>query len=281
MYGVEQEMTFPCGKCVNCLQNKRQQWVFRLLNELKVSESCYFVTLTYDDFHLPRDELGYPQLCKRDVQLFLKRLRKAFPECKIRYFLCGEYGSHTYRPHYHAIMFNLPLDNTPHRIKLTQKIEKIWQNGHVDIGDTVGGAAINYCAKYIMTKHKVSPKYFPPFILTSRRPGLGANYVQNTSIKNYHRNDYQALASTDGCNVNLPRFYATKIFNRDELKERFITNKGYRRYKELEERCQELREFDYMSEEVIVQRNINRARAEEETAKLKERFLTKTRINEL
>ncbi|AXB22553.1 replication initiation protein [Lynx canadensis associated microvirus CLP 9413] len=50
-------------------------------------------------------------LAKRDFQLFMKRLRKAFPDQKIRYFAAGEYGSETFRPHYHAILFGLKLDD--------------------------------------------------------------------------------------------------------------------------------------------------------------------------
>ena len=54
---------------------------------------CWFVTLTYDDKHLPFDF----KLKKSDVSLFIKKLRHYFERkdksVKIKYFVCGEYGS--------------------------------------------------------------------------------------------------------------------------------------------------------------------------------------------
>lgn len=274
IYGKFQGITIPCGKCVECLQHKRQQWVFRLLSELKDSQTCYFITFTYDDDHLPKDELGYFQLDKRDVQLFFKRLRKKYPSNNIRYFLCGEYGTHTFRPHYHAIIFNLPLDNTPSRIKLTKKLEQIWQKGHVDIGDTVNGAAINYCAKYIMYKHSVSEHHVKPFILTSRRPGLGSNYINSQQVRNYHRNDEEALAMVDGCKLPLPRFYSTKIFNEKELEERYyrLRDKQEQEIKEKVEHQFQTLTCRQMAELAEQERQ---ARKANEINKLK--FLTKSR----
>ena len=42
----------PCGQCINCKQRLRTQWAFRLEQEQKRSNSCLFITLTYDDEHL-------------------------------------------------------------------------------------------------------------------------------------------------------------------------------------------------------------------------------------
>ena len=102
----------PCGKCPSCLSDRARDWSNRCLMELKTSGSAIFVTLTYDDFHLPIDDDG-PTLRVRDVQLFFKRLRKDFPNSRIRYLLSGEYGSKTSRPHYHAIIFGLSLSDFP------------------------------------------------------------------------------------------------------------------------------------------------------------------------
>lgn len=274
IYGKVQGITIPCGKCVECLQRKRQEWVFRLLSELKDAKTCYFITFTYDDQHLPMDDMGYYQLDKRHVQLFFKRLRKEYPDNHIRYFLCGEYGTHTFRPHYHAIIFNLPLDNTPSRIKLTKKLETIWQKGHVDIGDTVNGAAINYCAKYIMYKHSVSEHHVKPFILTSRRPGLGSNYINSQQIRNYHQSSDDNLAMVDGCKLPLPRYYSTKIFSEKELEERYYRLRD-KQEKEMNEKIEyEFRVKNY-HERSIDERNAAQAREANEKNKLQ--FLTKSR----
>ena len=85
------------------------QWSFRLREELKDSESAHFLTLTYDDEHIIITGNNEPTLYKRDVQLFLKSLRKLQKQ-KIKYYFVGEYGGKTDRPHYHAIIFNLTKD---------------------------------------------------------------------------------------------------------------------------------------------------------------------------
>lgn len=120
----------PCGKCIGCRLAYSRTWANRLMLEFQyypdsqryrpLIPTCHFVTLTYNDWHVPLVRAASPDtgrshefmsLCLRDVQLFFKRLRKARPDCKIRYYLAGEYGEHTFRPHYHAIIFGLPLDD--------------------------------------------------------------------------------------------------------------------------------------------------------------------------
>ena len=110
----------PCGQCIGCRLEYSRQWANRCMLELEYHDSAYFVTLTYDDDHVPVSYYGDPDtglatpsltLRKRDFQLFMKRLRKAFPDDHIRFFAAGEYGSQTFRPHYHAIIFGLHLDD--------------------------------------------------------------------------------------------------------------------------------------------------------------------------
>lgn len=127
----------PCGKCLWCLQKKRADWSFRLFQELNVSESAHFLTLTYDDEKLPEEGLR-----KRDLQLFFKKLRKS-NSAKIRYYAVGEYGTRTSRAHYHAIMFNLDV---------TCPVAQIWDKGHVQVG-SVTPASIHYVTKYVINKH--------------------------------------------------------------------------------------------------------------------------------
>lgn len=109
----------PCGQCIGCRLDRSRQWANRCLLELEYHDSAYFVTLTYDDAHLPLRPYADPStgeasataatLMKSDFQKFMKRLRKAFPDDTIRFFACGEYGPSTFRPHYHAIIFGLHL----------------------------------------------------------------------------------------------------------------------------------------------------------------------------
>lgn len=139
----------PCGKCNNCLQTKRGDWTFRLIQENKVSESSYFLTFTYDEDKLPIGANRLPTLCKQDVIDFTKRLRsvqeRKFPGSPgIRYYTVGEYGTQTKRPHYHSIMFNLQGE-------LLSELPRIWGNGLVHHGQ-VSQASIHYVTKYVINK---------------------------------------------------------------------------------------------------------------------------------
>lgn len=68
-------------------------------HEQQMHKASCFLTLTYDEEHLP--PLG--QLEKRDLQLFFKRLRKVVGP--FRYVACGEYGELRRRPHFHVALF--------------------------------------------------------------------------------------------------------------------------------------------------------------------------------
>nr|CAI9750266.1 replication initiation protein [Microvirus sp.] len=179
----------PCGKCPSCLSDRARDWSNRCLMELQSSGRAIFVTLTYNDSHLPYDSDG-PTLRVRDVQLFFKRLRKAFPALPIRYLLSGEYGSKTFRPHYHAIIFGLSLSDFPdirpiRYNKLGQPLfasallERIWSNGLCSIG-SVTKKSCDYVCRYVLKKQSdiaadgsYPAKIKPPFIVSSRRPGIG------------------------------------------------------------------------------------------------------------
>lgn len=118
-----------CGKCPPCRRNRTNGWVFRIMQEDRISDSAYFVTLTYDGDNLPRSYNGLPTLVKSDFQLFMKRLRinlkRAGKQSSLKYYAVGEYGSKFKRPHYHAVIFNLPD---------TDLIESTWGKGGIHVG---------------------------------------------------------------------------------------------------------------------------------------------------
>lgn len=160
----EVTISVPCGKCPMCVKRRVSQWSFRLMQEEKVSSSAHFITLTYDTPYMPLTDRGFMSLCRRDVQLFFKRLRKR-NQNKLRYYIVGEYGGRTNRPHYHAILFNADLAT----------ISPAWDRGHVHFG-TVSGASVGYTLKY-MSKRKKIPMHanddrVPEFALMSKGLGL-------------------------------------------------------------------------------------------------------------
>lgn len=87
----------PCGQCRGCRMDNCRQWADRMILELDHSKKAVFLTLTYNNEHLPElldKESGelVPTLCKRDLTNFFKRLRKRFKGVELRYYACGEYG---------------------------------------------------------------------------------------------------------------------------------------------------------------------------------------------
>ena len=196
----------PCSRCFACLQRKRSEWLLRLEHEHRDSTRSLFLTLTYDEENLPYFG-NAPCFRKKDLQDFFKRLRH---KCKFRYYVVSEYGSKTKRPHYHALFFNFEGN--------INEIPKEWKKGHVHIG-SVTSASINYCAAYVITKqHYEYDKDDPrrPFALHSRRPALGANYVERYS--RYHRDGRKnhAVRPFGAGKVALPRYYKEKIFSKFE-----------------------------------------------------------------
>lgn len=203
-------LTVPCGKCYACQSNKRSFWTCRLFFEAATAISSLFVTLTYDDVNIPYSGL-LPTLSKRDVQLFIKRLRKRFPEHHIKYFLCGEYGSHTARPHYHAIIFDLPLCGN--FVEYYHKeLQKLWPQGFVQCSN-VNINRIGYVSKYIL-KSDNDKKFFqthditPPFMLSSRRPAIGAAIADK--IKDYLSPDMSCIHYR-GQTFLIPRYVKDKL----------------------------------------------------------------------
>lgn len=110
-----------CGQCMGCRIDRSREWADRCMLERQYHEYAWFVTLTYDDRHLPLVSYADPStgeckgtsatLNRPDVQSFLHNLRNALSDCVIRFFGCGEYGPSTWRPHYHLILFGPPLDD--------------------------------------------------------------------------------------------------------------------------------------------------------------------------
>lgn len=220
--------TVPCGKCPPCIKTHSKGWVFRLQQESKDHQTELFLNLTYDEKHVPKNKYGINTLRKKDLQLFWKRLRKRLHDhygdkYKFKYYACGEYGTQTNRPHYHAVIFGLP--------KLMcvdpQEITDIWGKGHIVLGSVTGGS-IAYVTQYV---HKKAIKGFenvyeqliktnkhgwrikgcePEFSAMSKK--LGLNYITPAMIK-YHRENLAAYCTLDGgIKTSMPRYYRDKIF---------------------------------------------------------------------
>lgn len=170
-----------CGHCASCRRGKMDDIVGRMYYESQMYDCApYFFTLTYDNDHLPKEGVNV-----RDIQLFMKRLRKNLDTVgytrKIRYFIVSEYGPKTLRPHYHGIIWNYVPDNLPQLLDLRSFMEKAWKNGEVRrpryIDMSQGKRTFKYSSGYL-SKGSVVPEGFNNvFRLSSRgNGGIGAPF---------------------------------------------------------------------------------------------------------
>lgn len=203
-------LTVPCGRCTACRLNFRSFWAQRMMNEKLFWDESVFVTWTYEK--MPKDG----NLCKRDVQLMLKRLRKELHPKKLKYYIGGEYGDRDQRPHYHGILFGLSARD----VKI---IESTWGQGFIYVG-TVTDDSCNYVAKYINKKlfgadalHYKLAGVVPEFSIMSRGGRNGADGIGTAYVKKY-KNELRnrGYAYVKGNKAPLPRFYKDKIYADDK-----------------------------------------------------------------
>lgn len=162
-------MECPCGGCLPCRINRRRVWSHRILLEsFKHADSC-FVTLTYDGAHCPSE------LVVADYQKWLKRLRKSVFPRKIRFFLAGEYGSLTGRPHFHAAIFGLDQFTAGGVDGRGGVVQSSWNLGYTYVGE-LNERSGSYIAGYVTKKFSgrfVGSDKRAEFCRMSLRPGIG------------------------------------------------------------------------------------------------------------
>ena len=189
----------PCGKCVECLKQKSTEWSYRIMLEASQYDKVCFITLTYRDNPVT--------LVKKDLQNFIKRLRKFVCPLKIRYFACGEYGSKHKRPHYHVIIFGWRPDdmvcyNRTDRLYGSQILEKIWNKGFVSVGNVELDSA-KYCAKYMQKLQDLPDNLVKPFVIMSLKPGIGLTAFLHKKQK-YLPTDKVYF---EGKYIKIPKYY--------------------------------------------------------------------------
>ena len=245
--GIVRKDTVPCGTCTGCRTRLRLDWTLRGVHELQMhDEKALFLTLTYSDEYLPEDL----SIRKEEMQKFMKRVRKKH---KFSYYACGEYGDKTNRPHYHAIIYGLELDDLEEfgRNPVTGDIyyrsaymEKKWPFGYVIIGG-VTFQSIAYVAKYVNKKitGNMAEEHYkrrivdehtgevleewqvePEFQLASRNPALGLRWFQKYTSDCFPKDSI----SYDGKQFPVPDYYLRKLEELDN--ELYIKVKIEREY---------------------------------------------------
>lgn len=233
-----------CGKCMECLIAKSNEWAFRCCLEASLYKDNCCITLTYNNDFLPSNET----LVKSDLQKFVKRLRKHLEPVKIRYFACGEYGSLRGRPHYHIIVFNYKppdlvyffTDKKGTDVFLSREIQKLWKFGFSSVVDVSLNTA-KYCAKYLQ---KIpTDSRLKPFTVMSKGLGfLAVDFICLDSDKIYFNGKY----------IKIPRYYLDR-FSREGFSDKVEFLKAKRRvnaFCEFSEHL-DLQEVDHKTGEVF------------------------------
>lgn len=224
-------VTVQCGQCIGCRRRRTTDWATRIVHEARSHERSCFITLTYNDEHLPADG----SLRVEDWQKFAKRLRKRVGP--FRYFHAGEYGSKTQRPHYHAAIFGHDFSADREQIRSGSTplyrsgvLDEVWAKGFCSVG-ALEPASARYVAKYVVkraTGDQAEKKYSrcdpvtgevwsvrPEYATMSRggsMRGLGFAYYQ----KYCEEIDRDGVCRTlDGKSAPIPRYYDFLLEQRD------------------------------------------------------------------
>ena len=226
-------VTIACRQCIGCRLEKSRQWATRCSHEASQNIANSFITLTYNDKHLPPSG----SLNLRHFQLFMKRLRKHYTPKSIRFFHSGEYGSEKRRPHYHALLFGhnfedrrLHQERKHGSLYTSEILSKIWGKGFCSIGE-VNYKTAAYCARYSMKKitgEKADAHYLreyehidpytgviysctyqviPEYATMSRRPGIGDAWLEKF-LSDVYPDDFIII---EGKKFKPPDFYDTRL----------------------------------------------------------------------
>lgn len=244
MVGV---MPCGCGQCLPCRLRRKKIWTHRIMLETMKHEGSCFITLTYDDKHLPDDG----SLVPREVQLWLKRFRRRIAPKEIRYFLVGEYGGQNQRPHYHVAVFGYEgcyRGRTEHRVKKCcpgcDLVQTSWSDkqgeyiGGIDVGQLNFQSASyisSYVQKGLTTKDDSRNSEFrkgsglllgsrhPEFCRMSLKPGIGADAMDEAaySIENCGVSDYvDGVVDVPASFRHGPKYFPLGRYLRRKLREK-------------------------------------------------------------
>lgn len=224
----EGQIKLPCGRCMGCRLEHSKQWAIRMVHEAECHDANSFITLTYDDNHLPSDG----SVDVREWQLFAKRLRQRLGP--FRFYHCGEYGEEKGRPHYHAILFGQDFkadrywayNKRGNDYYRSPALTETWGKGNCDISE-VNFATCQYVAKYItkrITGEDAKFHYFrrdeatgkfrrvrPEYSTMSRggrngEGGIGSRWYKKWQNQIYPRDE----VILNGRAVQPPKFYDKK-----------------------------------------------------------------------
>lgn len=271
-------LTIPCGQCWGCRLARSRDWAIRCMHEAQMHKHNAYITLTYDELHLPANST----LVYKDFQAFMRRLRKALGRGKsgllhsghttktVRFYMGAEYGEQHGRPHFHACLFGvdfadrlyLKKNESGERLYTSALLTKLWGKGFASVGNVTFKSAA-YIARYIMKKltGNKSNQYEitdtqtgeitnrkTEFNQMSRRPGLGKTWLDK-----YHLDVFpHGKVVLAGHQINAPRYYDNYFKAIDEL--------GHETLKDLRRKEALAQTEHHTDERLLVQETVAKAK---------------------
>lgn len=227
----DESYKLPCGKCIGCNLDRSGEWALRVYHESTLHQENCFLTLTFDDEHLPSNG----SVSKRDLQLFFKKMRTSIYPKKISYLACGEYGPTLGRPHYHAAVMGYDFkDKIPakksgdHVLYSSEELQNYWPWGFNTIGD-LNYQTAGYIARYTVKKIRgnMAQEHYkkldtqtgelhdiePEFLLSSRNPAIGKRWLDK-----YHSDLQKGYLTHNGKKRGIPKYYLKKYPELDDFR---------------------------------------------------------------
>jgi hypothetical protein len=212
------------------LINRSREWANRCVDEAKLWSRNVFVTLTYDDDHLPADG----KVNREHIRQFIHNLRrrKEFRGTTIRFFGCGEYGSQNLRPHYHLILFNCDFpdkyiwkkNRRSQALYRSHICESLWAKGFCSIGE-VNFTTAQYTARYCLKKRSSPMDYekYKPILFCSVRPAIGSKFFEEHQ-EEIVQHGFIVYKTFEGeyRRSPIPRYYRNSVRNQYEVQKKCL-----------------------------------------------------------
>lgn len=244
----------PCHRCLECRMKYSSDWAKRVALQLKSQPNDnWFITFTYSDSNLKYNEKGLPIIDYTDFQKFMKRLRKKYGR-EIKYLCAGEYGTKSGRPHFHALIFGLKLEDLKEtgelnyegsKYYISKDIDKIWGLGTHIIGE-LNYKTASYTTRYSLKKMRLydyGELGIPPEKLLLSK-GIGKEYFDE-NWQEIYRTDKVYFKNGDKLIKSTPPLYYDRLMYKMGLDSIVDKNKEQRDFLAKNRAVNDWENYDY------------------------------------
>lgn len=208
----------PCKKCEGCLMDRARDFGIRAAHEAQMHKWSCFVTLTYSPEHLPFRGMLKP----KDYFEFRQKMKNHRRDYKLRFLGVGEYGSKTWRPHFHVCVFGhwffdavrAGMSSSGFQNYESKTLTEMWGKGRAVI-NVMGSKIAAYAARYSLKKVGASDGY----VRTDPRTGVeyklppefmsASKQLGKAWLEKYYSDvwPHDFIVMADGAKAPVPRYY--------------------------------------------------------------------------